>query len=337
MRPQRWIRAACVLALAATHLPEAAGAQDAFADGAEDFVEGTNGGFNSELLPDIVLGPPRGTGLIDGSVDVLALGVGGSIVLRFDAPHICDGPGVDFTIFENAFHNGSPSGPIFDELAYVAVSDDGETFVELPFDTDTKVGFAGRGPVFSNPENGISPTDPAVSGGDSFDLAAVGLSRIRYVRITDVAGAIPDVGDLPPFLPAPKAGFDLDAAAAVNDCDGRITPTPTHTEIAASSPTATPLESSATATPSPDATAEPTSTSSLPTPTSTSSEPTPSTPDPGLRGDVDDNGVVDDRDIAAVIRDIFDGDAAADPRSDVNGDLHVSAADVADVSARRSE
>lgn len=300
-------------------------------------MEGSNGGFNSELLPDIVLGPPHGTGLIDGSVDVLSLGVGGSIVLRFDAPHVCDGPGVDFTIFENAFHSGSPSGPLFDELAYVAVSDDGDTFIELPFDAETKVGLAGRIPVFSNPENGISPTDPAVSGGDSFDLAIVGLSRIRYVRITDVAGAIPDVGDLPPFLPAPKAGFDLDAVAAVNACDGQITPTPTHTEIAGSSPTATPPEPSATAIASPDATAEPTSTSAIATPTSTSGEPTPSTPGPGLRGDVDDNGVVDDRDIAAVIRDIFDGDATADARSDVNGDLHISAADIADVSARRGE
>ncbi len=207
--------------------PPPASAEDPFADAVHALELGTNGGFGSELLPDIVLGPPRGTGLTQGSFDVLALGDGGEIVLRFDEPFICDGPGVDFTVFENAFHSGgSVAGAIFDELGYIAVSQDGVTFFELPFDRVALTGLAGQTPVESNPDNGIDPTDPTVSGGDSFDLADVGLAWASYVRITDVGGDIPDVGDLPPFLPPPNAGFDLDAVAAVHTCPPQSDDTP---------------------------------------------------------------------------------------------------------------
>lgn len=338
-RPLQGLAAACLAAAAATP----AAAQDPFADAVHEVTLGTNGGFNADLLPDIVLGPPRGTGLIQGSFDVLALGVGGEIVLYFDDPAICDGPGVDFTIFENAFHSGSPTGPIFDEVAYVAASEDGETFFEFPYDAETKAGLAGRGPVLSNPDNGIDPTDPAVSGGDSFDLAAIGLAAARYIRITDVAGAIPDVGDLPPFLPPPNAGFDLDAVAAVHICDRQPTatptytvvpPTPSHTGAVETTPTpsapATPLEPSATTT------ATVASTATRPPPSATATSPL-STATPGLPGDVDGNGVVDDRDVDAVIAAIFAGDEADERRADVNGDLRIDAADVVEVSARRGE
>jgi hypothetical protein len=48
---------------------------------------------------------------------------------------------------------------------------------------------------------------PAGSGGDSFDLADVGLSWARYVRVEDVGSALGEEG---------TAGLDLDAVAAVN-------------------------------------------------------------------------------------------------------------------------
>lgn len=62
--------------------------------------------------------------------------------------------------------------------------------------------------MYSSPENGISPIDPQVSGGDGFDLHDVGLSRARFVRIRD--------SGLNRFYGAPSGGFDLDAVAVVN-------------------------------------------------------------------------------------------------------------------------
>jgi hypothetical protein len=217
------------LALVALFSTSAAWAQDPFVDSVASFTPGTNAGFGAEQLPGIVLGPPRGAGAVQGSFDVVSLGNDGVIVVGFDQPVICDGPGVDFTVFENAFHSGSPSGPIFAEYGIVAVSQDGVNFIELPYDAVTHEGLAGQTPVFSHPDNGIDPLDPSVSGGDSFDLASTGLTWAAFVRITDPGAAIPDPGNMIP--PGTSAGFDLDAVAALHACDpGQLpTATPTHT------------------------------------------------------------------------------------------------------------
>jgi hypothetical protein len=53
----------------------------------------------------------------------------------------------------------------------------------------------------------VDPTDPAVAGGDAFDLAEVGLPRARFVRIRD--GGTSDYAGV-------SGGFDLDAVAVVN-------------------------------------------------------------------------------------------------------------------------
>lgn len=327
-------RGPALLLLSAIAFISPASGQDPFADGVESVVIAANGGFGSELLPDIVLGPPFGLGLTEGSTDVLALGDGGEIVLRFDAPFICDGPGADFTIFENAFHSSSIEGPIFDELAFVAVSQDGEVFYEFPFDRVSLTGLAGQTPVESHPDNGISPLDPAVSGGDSFDLAAVGLAWARFVRITDVNGEIPDVGDLPPFLPPPNGGFDLDAVAAVHPCPDETPATPRAT------PTSPPATPTATSTPTdrPGATATPTFTEI----------PASATAAPPLTGDLDGDGAVTADDTALLIRELFDGDGDAladagggdvvsDERADASADLVLTVADLLAVNARRSE
>ncbi len=60
--------------------------------------------------------------------------------------------------------------------------------------------------VFANGDVGISSVDPTVSGGDQFDLATIGVTEVRFVRIHDVqrGGA------------EPTAGFDLDGVAIVN-------------------------------------------------------------------------------------------------------------------------
>jgi hypothetical protein len=309
-------------------------AEDPFADAVAAYTPGINGGFGADELPDIVLGPPVGGGTRQGSLDVLALGSGGSITLQFDLPVICDGPGDDFTVFENAFHSGSPNGPLFIEYAYVAVSQDGEHFFEMPYDADTGVGLAGRTPVLSTPDNGISPLDPAVSGGDAFDLAAVGLAWASYVRITDVAGAIPDFGDLPQFSVAPNAGADIDAVAAVHACDpgmqSSATPTPSatpsRTAAVGATATASATAGEATATPIAEGSATPAA--------------SPSATAISVPGDVDGDGRVTAADIDWLIAELFDGDGdsaasvaggdvAFGPAVDVNGDGRITAADLA--------
>jgi hypothetical protein len=230
--------------LAVCVAPVAGVAQDPFIDTVVSFTPGTGAGFGADQLPGIVLGPPRGAGEVQGSLDVVSLGNDGVIVVGFDQPVICDGPGADFTVFENAFHSGSPSGPIFAEYGIVAVSQDGVHFVDLPYDATTHAGLAGQTPVFSNPDNGIDPLDPAVSGGDSFDLAAVGLAWASFVRITDPGAAIADPGNSLP--PGTSAGFDLDAVAALHACDPGALPSATPTDTAlpnqpSPTPTSTPI------------------------------------------------------------------------------------------------
>ncbi|MBX3026668.1 hypothetical protein KF840_17320 [bacterium] len=310
MPTHRHLIAALAAALLAASAVSAAG--DPFADAVVDFTVGDGGGFGSDLLPDIVLGPPRGGGPLQQSLDVVSLGNRGVITLRFDLPVICDGPGPDFTVFENAFHVGTPDGPVFEEYGIVSVSQDGTTFIDLPYDPITHSGLAGRTPVLSHPDNGIDPLDPTVSGGDAFDLAAVGLPWVAFVRITDPGPDIPDPGDRIP--PGDKGGFDLDAIAALHACDpgSQASVTPTFT------PTATPLAG---------ATATPTTAAVLP-------------------GDLDGDGRVDDADRAWLVREIFDGDGdrrddagggdvASGAQVDVNGDGLITAADLAAIARAR--
>lgn len=310
MLPTRHRSAALILA-ALLLAAATAGAQDPFADAVVDLAVGDGGGFGSDQLPGIVLGPPRGGGPVQQSLDVVSLGNDGVITVRFDQPLLCDGPGADFTVFENAFHVGTPEGPIFEEYGIVAVSQDGTAFVDLPYDPITHAGLAGRAPVLSNPDNGIDPLDPAVSGGDQFDLADVGLPWVAYVRITDPGAAIPDPGNRIP--PGDKGGFDLDAIAALHACDPALaaSPTPTTTPPPAATATATAAATGAARRP----------------------------------GDLDGDGAVSEADRLWLVRELFDGDgdqrAAAGggsvpsgPEADVNDDARVTAADLAAIGAR---
>ena len=295
-------------------------ASDPFADEVVAFIAGAHAGFGADHFPNVVLGPPVAAGDLQGSTDVLSLGDGGSIVLRFDEPGICDRPGPDFIIFENAFHVGSADGPVFVEVGIVAVSEDGIHFVEFPYDATSFAGLAGRTPVYSNPDNGIDPTDPAVAGGDAFDLATVGLASVRYVRITDPGNAIPDSGSR--IVPGNSNGFDLDAIAAIHTCQGdapTATPSPTPTPTPALSPPQTMQPSASPTLQFPTTTPTPTLTV---THTVTSAPLATHTPRPG---DVDGDGKLDDHDLSAVIRAIFA--APVSTSADVNRDSLVSAAD----------
>ena len=201
----RTLRALCVL-VAAAH----AHAQDPFATSVVDFQQGPGSGL---FDPAVALGGPRGGGLGSGSVDVVSLGVGGHVTLGFDVT-ITDGPGADFIVFENGFEFG---GAVFAEVAFVEVSSNGVDFARLPSRYDgppgplppfgnvpygSFTGLVGGVPVLANVDsNMIDPLDPAVGGGDAYDLTSlvghplvasglVQLDAIREVRIVDAEAGV---------------------------------------------------------------------------------------------------------------------------------------------------
>lgn len=169
---------------------------------------GAGAGFGQSNVPDVVLGPPRGSGTGAGGMHVLSLGRLGEIILDLGTCAVVDGPGVDLIVSENAFYiGGNPDAP-YAELGAVAVSADGVAFTEFPCADDAYPyeGCAGWHPVLTHPDNAIDPFDPDAAGGDAFDLADIGIARARYVRIRDVSDA--GFGG--------SAGFDLDAVTVVN-------------------------------------------------------------------------------------------------------------------------
>ncbi len=263
---KRGIQSILVVSLFLAVLPGVSA--DPFVDAVVSFTQGAGGGFGSENFPDVIFGPPRGAGEFAQSLDVFSLGDGGSIVLEFTDNTVLNGPGPDLIVFENPFYVSQNPLNTFCEVAFVEVSQDGSTFYRFPNDYDPTgdpmhnpanwTGFAGVMPVLSHPENEIDPTDPLVSGGDTFDLDDLGLDWIRYVRIVDT-GEAPDAahdddGDeiydqgMPGGV---SAGFDLDAVAAVHGED-LFTPTPTQTPTDTPTPENTPVPTetpTATATP----------------------------------------------------------------------------------------
>jgi len=181
-------------------------AQAQFATTVVDYSPGTLGAGEISTTANI-LGGPVGGGLSTGSTDILSLGEGGSVTVGFDVT-ITNGPGVDFTVFENAI----AFGDVFAEVVLVEVSTDGTNFARFPtsyvgpqtpadfvlMPIGTFDGFGGHQPVLTNVfTNTIDPFDPARSGGESFDLAAlasdplvtggqVDLTQIHFVRLIDV-------------------------------------------------------------------------------------------------------------------------------------------------------
>ncbi len=220
---------------------------DPFADAVVSFTVGTNGGLNGDQL-EIALGTPLGGGAFQGSFDIVSLGLSGEIVLRFDDNVIVDGPGVDFTVFENAFliiGAGNLTQPPFSEPGRVSVSQDGQSWYvfDCPYDDSDAgpywSGCAGIYPVFSDgtgatPHASVPTAEPIQnlvgvpvltfvapfgSGGDSFDLDGSGLGWVRYVRIE----AAPFVTTVPGPT---NAAFDIDAVAAVHSAPAPPTVVP---------------------------------------------------------------------------------------------------------------
>lgn len=178
-----------------------------YADRVVAFRPGDGAGHGRDDLPGVVLGPPTANrGTTTQSLDVLSLGDGGEIVVGFGGCEIHDGEGVDFVVFENPFYIGGDAANVYEELGRVSVSRDGENW--RSFDCDPGAGESERWPGCAgwrptrkfDPER-VGPPEPAVTGGNGFDLADVGLERAGYVRIRDVEGK----------GRAPNTGFDLDA------------------------------------------------------------------------------------------------------------------------------
>lgn len=180
-----------------------------------DFPASGEGSAN----PDNLYGPPAGGGATAPNSDpnaLLSLSDGDVVTITLQGVELVDGPGADFVVFENPFY---AAGSFFERAidpARVQVSPDGEVWYDYPavedgsrlsglFSSDARrylSGFVGVNAVFANPAtNDIALGSPA-AGGDRFDLAALGLTRARAIRIVDIAGD--------------SRGADLDAVALIN-------------------------------------------------------------------------------------------------------------------------
>jgi Bacterial TSP3 repeat len=243
--PSLCVPAATLLALIVLALGGAPSLADAttdcFADRVVAYRVGTVSAppATNSWQPGIVLGPPGDATPMTGSLSVMSLGHGGQIVLEFVDNVVVDGPGPDFILFENPFFcsavplTSSDSWSVNAEPGIVEVSEDGIDYRMFPYDaaalsqvvnlcSDMSLvqrlgGLMGLTPNFSG--NYTVADDPLVfdtaapagisgHGGDAFDLATVGLSRARFVRITDP--------NLPIGIPGPSDGLDVDAAVALH-------------------------------------------------------------------------------------------------------------------------
>jgi len=200
-----------------------------FAARVVSYVPGTNVNPNFSD-PQRFLGPPQ------GSLDVVQLGIRGTLTVGFDVT-IVDGPGPDLTVWENGFRFGSDF--VFAELARVGVSSDGIHYATFPpeyyagplgqFETmeiGATWGMAGASEGFGMGD----PLRPSRSQGDFFDLGAlrdeplvriglVDLNAIRFLRLTDIRGdgSERDRAGRPIIDPTGmNDSADFDAAAALN-------------------------------------------------------------------------------------------------------------------------
>lgn len=189
--------------------------EDRFVMSVVSFTPGDCAGFGVSRMPDVVMGPPVGGGALQGGLDVVSLGYHGEIVLRFGDNAIIDGAGPDFIVFENAFYAAGDTSKPSADPGEVSVSEDGQTWKTFACTPGTSAPYgacAGWHAVFSAPGNEISPFDPQTAGGDAFDLADVGLTKARYVRIVDKSTITCPAN---PGKPT-NLGFDLDAVAVVH-------------------------------------------------------------------------------------------------------------------------
>jgi hypothetical protein len=164
-----------------------------------------------------------------GPADMMAvsLGDGGSATFVFDPP-LQDSPGPDIAVFENSFDDN------FLELAFVAISSDGETFITLPAVSLTQMQEQ-VGPFGTLEAEKLHNLAGKYRGGYGvpFDFEeleghnAVNIMMVSHVKITDVVGSVDDTyasfdseGNIindPYPTNFNTGGFDLDAVALLKD------------------------------------------------------------------------------------------------------------------------
>lgn len=175
-----------------------------------------NAGQDSESFPMNIFGPPSAlakyTVPASDPKDICSIGLDGEIIVGNKSHYIIDGPGPDFTIFENAFMRLADS-MIFAEPGIVSVSENGIDFIEFPYDSISLEGCAGVGPTNGDKD----PFNPSESGGNSFDLASIGLSKAKYIKIKDITRVVTYDTKHKYYSPLfIVSGFDLDAIAIIN-------------------------------------------------------------------------------------------------------------------------
>lgn len=178
-----------------------------------------------------------GAGANAGGFDVFSLNFAsdGILIASFSQGRVCNTPGPDFNVFENGFQNAMAK-VLFFEPVVVSVSLNGIDYIDFPHQyigTSSLVdivnpvnwqGFAGMTPVLYNEStnnfsmHGVDPLDPAVAGGDAFDIdnlpdTELGLliktQGFRYLKLT----AAPKLGF--PNSPNSFGGFaDIDGIYA---------------------------------------------------------------------------------------------------------------------------
>jgi len=206
-------------------------AADPWADHVVSYVPGAVN--DPEFVkPEVTLGSPErytGEGVYPAAItpfnpawrpnEIVSIGAGGSLVLRFDEPVMDDAMnpfGIDLLVFGNAGFAGSGfpvvAGPLFgaSRNGLIEVSQDGLTWIAVPgiqpdglFPT---LGYLDHTDPFATetgqvPSDFTRPVDPLFSatgltmtqvvagyagsgGGAGIDLGALGLSSASYVRLT---------------------------------------------------------------------------------------------------------------------------------------------------------
>ncbi len=160
---------------------------------------GQNNGQGPAFFPRNVLGYPSSaladTVPVTDPREVCSIGLDGEIIVGFRDRVVVDGPGVDLTIYENAFRYSDSL--VYAEPAVVSVSRDGMVWTSFPWDSLTLSGCAGVTPAL----------------GDGFDLSTIGVDSIRWIRLTDVTRVILN-NEQHPFYDPTLTGFDLDAVVS---------------------------------------------------------------------------------------------------------------------------
>ena len=207
---------------------------EACADEVVDAPGATGEGFGD---PEWAVNGVRGGGAEAGGTDVYSLGIDSgeddTLVVRWSGRLVLNGPGIDFVVFENAFASG---GGVFMDPAVVEVSLDGLEWVAFEHDfvaddetawsndPDDWPGFAGRTAVLLHEEhNPTDPLDPALAGGDGFDLDdlpagepgdTIRTEGFALIRLTSAAALLNlDTGELFPRDPISN-GADIDGVYA---------------------------------------------------------------------------------------------------------------------------